>query len=261
MLTTLSRNWVKVNHFVPWRQCLRFHPQQTHFHSGCSFEVIQVLAVSDGRDGLSTNSIYSIMWQSKKHFFPLLLPSPQSSADIALLPSTLTGFCTFAHCFVSIAPSTLLLSFFFDIDFLYDSYPSFSCMLRFPLLTVAHRAACLVKRMLSAPWHGETCTFLQSEYTKAPSHILSQSLTLSVSRTFALSPCLPGSLAVSLQARRGNGHSNWSSVLSGRKSPAKFLSKLIKCKCKVLCLRKALTCLSDSVAWVYSTYHLILFIF
>lgn len=113
MLTALSKNWVKVNHFVPWRQCLRFHPQQTHFHSGCSVEVIQVLAVSDGRDGLSTNSIYSIMWQSKKHFFPLLLPSPQSSADITLLPSTLTGFCTFAHCFVSIAPSTLLLSFFF----------------------------------------------------------------------------------------------------------------------------------------------------
>lgn len=113
ILTTLNRNWVKVNNFVPWRQCLRFHPQQTHFHSGCSFEVIQVLAVSDGRDGLSTNSIYSIMWQSKKHFFPLLLQSPQSSADIAPLPSSLTGFCTFAHWFVSVAPSTLLLSFFF----------------------------------------------------------------------------------------------------------------------------------------------------
>lgn len=90
---------------------------------------------------------------------------------------------------------------------------------------------------------------------------VSHAFCLSHFRSLSLPPCLPGSLAVSLQARCGNGHGNWSSVLSGRKSPAKFLSKLIKCKCKVLCLRKALTCLSDSVAWVYSTYKLILFIF
>lgn len=148
MLTTLSRNWVKVNHFVPWRQCLRFHPQQTHFHSGCSFEVIQVLAVSDGRDGLSTNSIYSIMWQSKKHFF-LCFFNPHSPVQI--LPSYLPPWQ--ASVLLPTALSPLLLQlycypFFFYIDFLYDSYPSFSCMLRFPLLTVAHRAACLVKRML-----------------------------------------------------------------------------------------------------------------
>lgn len=149
MLTTLSKNWVKVNHFVPWRQCLRFHPQQTHFHSGCSVEVIQVLAVSDGRDGLSTNSIYSIMWQSKKHFFPSASSIPTVQCRYyppTFHPDRLLYFCPLLclHCSFN---STAIL-FFFYIDFLYDSYPSFSCMLRFPLLTVAHRAACLVKRML-----------------------------------------------------------------------------------------------------------------
>lgn len=114
MLTTLSKNWVKVNHFVPWRQCLRFHPQQTHFHSGCSVEVIQVLAVSDGRDGLSTNSIYSIMWQSKKHFFPSASSIPTVQCRYyppTFHPDRLLYFCPLLclHCSFN---STAILFFF-----------------------------------------------------------------------------------------------------------------------------------------------------
>lgn len=142
--------------------------------------------------GMSTASISRNVWERKLHFSPVLRQSMQSRVVFSHLTFFVMSLCILTHLFLCSVPSATLSQLYpllclatsipstaFLVPLFHTCSSSSTSLLTF--LAVAHRAVCLVERMLQTLWPVAWWDLQVSkalEYTNVPSLCLPLPLTL-----------------------------------------------------------------------------------